>query len=137
MISHFSTKCDDGRCVGYNEKTNIFNAARHFTTFLLPHGAPRTLQHKINALVSAYSNATWSSDQLLSVLSDVVDKYRTGAYLNRSHSQHTGKICYLFIKVRNILINPELRAFCILQSKFINTTPNIIIKLHMHKFYLP
>ena len=73
--------CKDGRCAGYNERKNIFNAARHFATFLLPHGAPSALRKDVDAIVSAYSNVTITSQELLMRLNRVISDYKSGRYL--------------------------------------------------------
>ena len=83
VILFCRTPCVEGRCQGFNEKKNVFNAARHFTTFLLPHGAPFNLRPDIDDIVVAYSNATLPAGQLLRMLDAVVDRYRNGDYLYR------------------------------------------------------
>ena len=82
----FRSDCNGGRCIGYNERKNIFNAARHFTTFLLPHGAPMSLRNDVNFIVSAYSNATVTSKELLSLLNGVVSDFKSGRYLRRDRN---------------------------------------------------
>ena len=79
----FRSDCNGGRCMGYNERKNIFNAARHFTTFLLPHGAPISLRKDVDFIVSAYSNATVTSKELLSLLNRVINDFKSGRYLRR------------------------------------------------------
>ncbi|XP_053388586.1 extracellular tyrosine-protein kinase PKDCC-like [Mercenaria mercenaria] len=81
------TLCRRGRCVQYNEKKNLFNAGRHFVTFLLPHGAPRRLQPIIASVVEGYTNLTMSSEQLLKRMNKIVKLYRSGWYLNRTKSK--------------------------------------------------
>ncbi|XP_041353612.1 extracellular tyrosine-protein kinase PKDCC-like [Gigantopelta aegis] len=97
-IVHFSSAnftkrmaCIEGKCMGYNEQRNLFNAGRHFTTFLLPHGAPVLLRPHIDQLVEAYEQLTMDSVQLVSRLGKVVDMYTRGWYLNRS-SPHEQKL---------------------------------------------
>ena len=82
----FRSNCDGGRCLGYNERKNIFNAARHFTTFLLPHGAPKSLRNEVDFIVSAYSNASVTSKELLSLLNGVVSDFKSGRYLPRDRN---------------------------------------------------
>ena len=78
------TPCEAGRCIGFNERKNVFNAARHFTTFLLPHGAPPALRPAIDSIVHAYSNATMRAGELLTLLDGIVGRYRTGDYMQRT-----------------------------------------------------
>lgn len=75
--------CLNSRCVGYNENRNIFNGGRHFTTFLLPHGAPERLKPLVNRVVHGYSNLTMNSRQLLSLMDKIVHMYSSGSYLQR------------------------------------------------------
>jgi len=86
FCSYFSTKCINNRCIEYNEKKNLFNAGRHFVTFLLPHGAPKSLQQIIDEIVDAYSNLTMTSVHLLNKMENLKKLYQTGAYLKRSSS---------------------------------------------------
>ena len=75
-----------------NEKKNIFNAARHFTTFLLPHGAPSSLKPAIDKLVTDYGNASRSASQLRTNLHEIVEEYSSGRYLGRTRDKpNTGK----------------------------------------------
>lgn len=80
------TQCLHGRCVQYNEKKNLFNAGRHFVTFLLPHGAPQRLQPIITNVVDGYSNLTMTSGQLLDQINKIVTLYQSGWYLDRTNS---------------------------------------------------
>lgn len=88
---HFSSanftkrlKCVEGRCQGYNEYRNMFNAGRHFTTFLLPHGAPPGLRPLIDHVVSVYENCSLTSKELVTRMDKIVQMYKTGRYLNRT-----------------------------------------------------
>ncbi|KAL8580760.1 hypothetical protein ACOMHN_018432 [Nucella lapillus] len=96
-VLHFSSAnftkrlpCVEGRCKDYNEYRNMFNAGRHFTTFLLPHGAPATLRPLIDAVVSAYETCSLTTRQLTQRMDRIVHLYRSGAYLNRSLSADFG-----------------------------------------------
>ncbi|ESO92038.1 hypothetical protein LOTGIDRAFT_62659, partial [Lottia gigantea] len=84
--SNFTKKlqCVDGYCHGYNEHRNLFNAGRHFTTFLLPHGAPKTLKLPIDEIVSAYNSLSLNSKKFVEKMTQVVNAYKSGKYLNRS-----------------------------------------------------
>ncbi|XP_046387342.1 extracellular tyrosine-protein kinase PKDCC-like [Ischnura elegans] len=57
--------CIEGRCVGHNEKLNVWNAGRHFIRLFLPLNAPSTLEPKIQELLEAYKTAKWNSEQIL------------------------------------------------------------------------
>lgn len=81
------TSCTHRRCVEYNEKRNIFNAGRHFVTFLLPHGAPARLRPFISDVVSAYSDLTLTCKQLLDLMIKVTELYKSGWYMNRTTEQ--------------------------------------------------
>ncbi|KAK7487004.1 hypothetical protein BaRGS_00021674, partial [Batillaria attramentaria] len=90
-VLHFSSanftkrlKCQEGRCRGYNEYRNMFNAGRHFTTFLLPHGAPPGLRPLIDHVVSVYENCSLTTKELVSRMDKIVQLYKTGRYLNRT-----------------------------------------------------
>lgn len=76
--------CLNSRCIGFNEKRNIFNGGRHFTTFLLPHGAPSKLETFINRVVDGYSNLTMNIRELLTLMEKIVLIYSTGSYLDRN-----------------------------------------------------
>ena len=95
--------CVEGKCVGYNEQRNLFNAGRHFTTFLLPHGAPVLLRPTIDQLVEAYEQLTMDSGQLVDKLGKVVDMYTRGWYLNRSssHQQKPGEMHCVFLLLQH------------------------------------
>ncbi|KAK6181547.1 hypothetical protein SNE40_009378 [Patella caerulea] len=76
--------CIGGYCLGYNEHRNLFNTGRHFTTFLLPHGAPLLLKPHIEQVVNAYSNLTLNSGLLVDKMNTIVNLYKSGNYLNRT-----------------------------------------------------
>ena len=95
MVLLCRTNCVNGRCEGFNEKKNIFNTARHFTSFLLPHGVPPSLRPHVGLIVDAYSNATWGVYTLLQHLNAVVEDYASGAYLHRHPGQEeTGSLAF-------------------------------------------
>ncbi|XP_046338858.2 extracellular tyrosine-protein kinase PKDCC-like [Haliotis rufescens] len=88
---HFSSSnftkrmpCLHGRCNGFNEMRNTFNAGRHFTTFLLPHGAPPLLKSLIDRVVDAYENLSLDSRQLVDNMEKIVSLYKSGSHLNRT-----------------------------------------------------
>ena len=86
-------KCRNKTCVGFNENKNMFNGARQFTTYLLPHGAPTSLRPLVDQLVDGFSNLTMTVDQLLMRMSQVVDSYSSGKYLNRTLGLNTHIPC--------------------------------------------
>ena len=88
-----STRCVNNRCIEYNEKRNIFNAGRHFVTFLLPHGAPARFQPIIDKVIDGYNTLTMTSKQLLTSVTKIVDLYKLGRHLNRTTQEQikTGK----------------------------------------------
>jgi protein kinase domain-containing protein len=65
----------------------MFNAGRHFTTFLLPHGAPPTLRPLIDRVVKAFQTCTSTTKELVAKMDKVVQLYKSGAYLNRSRPE--------------------------------------------------
>ena len=86
---YYRTECIASQCLGMNEKTNIFNTARHFTSFLLPHGAPRPLRPALDQLVDQFSNATKTARELLEDITTIIDDYSTGVYLNQTDRHKT------------------------------------------------
>lgn len=78
------SRCIGSRCPYNNAKRNLYNAGRHFVTFLLPHGAPQLLQPIIDKVVDGYTNLSMSSRNLLKALEKIVYLYRTGWYMNRT-----------------------------------------------------
>lgn len=88
--------CEKGRCSSYNEKKNLFNGGRHFTTFLLPHGAPESLRPLVDRVVAGYSNLTLNSHQILRLMKKIKNLYMTGKYLNRPKQQFPKGALYLF-----------------------------------------
>lgn len=69
----------------------MFNAGRHFVTFLLPHGAPKSLRPIIDEIIDAYSNLTMTSELLLRKMEKLKDLFRSGAYLNRTKNTSSEK----------------------------------------------
>ena len=83
-------QCVYSCCEGYNEKRNIFNAGRHFITFLLPHGAPSKLKLLIDWVVDGYANVTLNTEQLLRLMDKIVEIYSKGSYLDRNGRRGEG-----------------------------------------------
>ena len=121
-FSFHRTECKAGRCVGYNERKNIFNAARHFTTFLLPHGEPETLKQQIHVMTAAYSNATMSAQQLLDHLNTVIEEFKSGHYLHRevtkpvaSKRARTDDVVFSFV-ANNFVRSLKLTHFAVFEE---------------------
>lgn len=83
---NLSLECVGGSCRGYNEKQNIVKAGRHFTTFLLPHGAPTSLRPLIDQIVAAYNTVAWDSQQIVNRTEKLVQLYTSGQYLQRKEA---------------------------------------------------
>ncbi|ELT95075.1 hypothetical protein CAPTEDRAFT_134027 [Capitella teleta] len=78
-----SVTCVNGRCAGFNQRKNIFNAGRYFTSLLLAPGTPQHLEQRVAEVVAAFSHATWEAERLLQHLASIVDDYSSGAYMQR------------------------------------------------------
>ena len=87
-----SVNCINGQCQGLNEKQNVFNTGRYFITLLLPSEAPGSLQPLIYSITQDYSQGNSDSQDLLYRITDLMDQYISGAYLERtSDTVDTGK----------------------------------------------
>lgn len=86
-IKYFRITCKEGKCINHNEKKNLFNGGRHFTTFLLPHGAPDSLRPLVDRVVEGYSNLTMNSGQILRLMKKIRNLYTYGKYLNRARQE--------------------------------------------------
>lgn len=82
-MTHRSS-CINNHCPYNNAIRNLYNAGRHFVTFLLPHGAPLLLQPIIDKVVDGYTNLTMPSKHLLKTLNKIKQLYQTGWYMNRT-----------------------------------------------------
>ena len=78
-----SVDCMNGRCDGLNERQNVFNTGRHFMKLLLPAEAPGALQSLIHGIVDDSSHGTSSSSDLMDRMTQLLDLYVTGTYLDR------------------------------------------------------
>ena len=78
------SSCINNHCPYNNAIRNLYNAGRHFVTFLLPHGAPLLLQPIIDKVVDGYTNLTMPSKHLLKTLNKIKQLYQTGWYMNRT-----------------------------------------------------
>ncbi|KAM3862892.1 extracellular tyrosine-protein kinase PKDCC [Diretmus argenteus] len=86
---NFSLPCSRGRCIGINEKRNLYNAYRFFFTYLLPHSAPSTLRPLLDRIVNATGELQWSVDETLVHMEEVLHLYKTGLYLHNNTHTHT------------------------------------------------
>ncbi|KAL5009400.1 hypothetical protein ScPMuIL_014981 [Solemya velum] len=93
--------CILGICRGFNKKRNTYNAGRHFTTFLLPHGAPSSLRPLVDKIVSGYSSLDRSQETLADELEEVVLLYKTGWYLG-SDTERNKKTEYAVYENRDL-----------------------------------
>ncbi|KAM4607389.1 extracellular tyrosine-protein kinase PKDCC [Polymixia lowei] len=86
---NFSLPCHRGRCVGINEKRNLYNAYRFFFTYLLPHSAPASLRPLLDRIVNATGELLWGVEETLVQMEKVLHLYRTGLYLQNLSHTHT------------------------------------------------
>ncbi|XP_038816340.1 extracellular tyrosine-protein kinase PKDCC isoform X1 [Salvelinus namaycush] len=85
---NFTLPCSRGRCLGINEKRNLYNAYRFFFTYLLPHSAPPTLRPLLDKIVNSTGELIWGIDETLLQLEEVLYLYRNGFYLQNSTQTH-------------------------------------------------
>ncbi|XP_046387345.1 extracellular tyrosine-protein kinase PKDCC-like [Ischnura elegans] len=76
-VDGFHSPCIRGRCVGHNEKLNVWNAGRHFIRLFLPLNAPSTLEPSIQELLEAYKTAKWNSEEILAATEKLVTSFTT------------------------------------------------------------
>ncbi|XP_038607001.1 extracellular tyrosine-protein kinase PKDCC [Tachyglossus aculeatus] len=81
---NFSLSCVRGRCLGMNEKRNLYNAYRFFFTYLLPHSAPPSLRPLLDEIVNATGELLWGVDETWRQLEHVLQLYQSGAYLQNT-----------------------------------------------------
>lgn len=86
FLCNYRTQCVNHKCLNYNEKVNIYNTGREFTTFLLPNGCPSGLSQLVDTIVEGFKHASINSEDLLKLMTQVVDKFRSGQYLTGGHS---------------------------------------------------
>ncbi|XP_046389429.1 extracellular tyrosine-protein kinase PKDCC-like [Ischnura elegans] len=70
-----SCPCIEGRCVGHNERLNVWRAGRHLIRLFLPPTAPSTLEPHIQELLEAYNTARWNSKQILEASQKLVAQF--------------------------------------------------------------
>ena len=77
-------KCGDSRCVGHNERLNIWHAGQHFIRLFLPLSAPETLEPHIQELLTAYAHPAaggWDSARILGATQRLVARFVSGDYM--------------------------------------------------------
>ncbi|XP_046388775.1 extracellular tyrosine-protein kinase PKDCC-like isoform X2 [Ischnura elegans] len=90
-VHHSSSPCIEGRCVGHNEKLNVWHAGRHFIRLFLPLSAPSSLEPHIQELLEAYKTAKWNSEQILDATERLVSSFISGDYRDASVEHETQK----------------------------------------------
>ncbi|XP_023676934.2 extracellular tyrosine-protein kinase PKDCC [Paramormyrops kingsleyae] len=85
---NFTLSCHRGRCMGINEKRNLYNAYRFFFTYLLPHSAPPVLRPLLDEIVNATGELAWGVDDTLIHLEKVFHLYSKGLYLQNNSQLH-------------------------------------------------
>ncbi|KAJ8014248.1 hypothetical protein DPEC_G00038290 [Dallia pectoralis] len=85
---NFTLPCSRGRCLGINEKRNLYNAYRFFFTYLLPHSAPPTLRPLLDKIVNSTGELKWGIDETLLQLENVLHLYKYGFYLQNKTQMH-------------------------------------------------
>lgn len=88
---NFSLPCQRGRCVGINEKRNLYNAYRFFFTYLLPHSAPPSLRPLLDKIVNSTGELLWGVDETLAEMENVLHLYKNGFYLQNSTRTHSAE----------------------------------------------
>ncbi|KAJ9586046.1 hypothetical protein L9F63_020306, partial [Diploptera punctata] len=77
-------KCSDSRCVGHNERLNIWHAGQHFIRLFLPLSAPESLEPHIQELLAAYAHPAsggWDSARILGATQRLVARFVSGDYM--------------------------------------------------------
>lgn len=99
------------RCLGHNERNNIWRAGKHFIHQFLPLGAPSALRPLILGLLKGYREASWNSARILSETENLVQVYSTGEYLesneviNMEVNSLPGK---MFLKINFLIVTKGL-----------------------------
>ena len=93
--------CIDLRCIGHNERLNIWHAGQHFIRLFLPLSAPASLEPHIQELLSAYAHPAaggWDSARILGATQRLVARFVSGDYMVRPSTQtsSTSGTCSIF-----------------------------------------
>lgn len=93
--------CIDSRCIGHNERLNIWHAGQHFIRLFLPPSAPLSLEPHIHELLAAYAHPAaggWNSARILGTTQKLVAHFVSGDYMVRPStlgSSTSGMYSYL------------------------------------------
>ena len=82
--------CIDSRCIGHNERLNIWHAGQHFIRLFLPLSAPASLEPHIQELLAAYAHPAaggWDSARILGATQRLVARFVSGDYMVRPSTQ--------------------------------------------------
>ncbi|XP_073434333.1 extracellular tyrosine-protein kinase PKDCC-like [Dendrobates tinctorius] len=85
----FSMSCSEaGRCMGSNEKRNLYNAYRFFFTYLLPHAAPPAMQPLLEEIMNVTGELHVGINETLKAFEDVLHLYKSGMNQSLEHQLH-------------------------------------------------
>ncbi|KAG8449233.1 hypothetical protein GDO86_016052 [Hymenochirus boettgeri] len=85
----FAIQCSSSKkCIGVNEKRNLFNAYRFFFTYLLPYAAPPALQPFLLDIMNATGELRYGINETLEAFHKVLNLYKSGM-------NHRRKLLYL------------------------------------------
>ncbi|PSN40559.1 Extracellular tyrosine-protein kinase PKDCC [Blattella germanica] len=79
--------CTESRCIGHNERLNIWHAGQHFIRLFLPLSAPEALEPHIQELLAAYAHPAlgrWDSARILGATQRLVARFVSGDYIHPS-----------------------------------------------------
>jgi len=82
--------CIDSRCIGHNERLNIWHAGQHFIRLFLPLSAPASFDPHIQELLAAYAHPAsggWDSSRILGATQQLVARFVSGDYMVRPSTQ--------------------------------------------------
>ncbi|CAL9686475.1 unnamed protein product [Knipowitschia caucasica] len=79
---NFTVPCAGGRCEGFNQKKNMYNAYRYFFTYLLPHQAPPTLTHLVDHIMNSTGELRGDINETLAAFEELLAQYQSGAHLD-------------------------------------------------------
>ncbi|KAG9481488.1 hypothetical protein GDO78_010617 [Eleutherodactylus coqui] len=83
----FNVTCSEsGRCMGSNEKRNLYNAYRFFFTYLLPHAAPPALQPLLADIMNMTGEVYIGINKTVKAFEEVLNLYKSG--MNHSQAQN-------------------------------------------------
>uniref|UniRef100_A0A8C4Q8X1 Protein kinase domain containing, cytoplasmic a n=1 Tax=Eptatretus burgeri TaxID=7764 RepID=A0A8C4Q8X1_EPTBU len=97
-----------GRCLGLNERRNLYNAHRYFFTYLLPHSAPSTLRPALDEIVNATGELRWSSDKTFQRMAYILHSYQNGWYRMNT----TKPVGHAYMRLRGVSISQRQDYRC-------------------------